>query len=144
MSILDVASQAPTRARAKTPTTFSAMRDPVHDEITGRTYQLVRNDKNGVPAMLSCEGNHPGALKVHNERARLSYERKALDYATFKPRAHATNEEVVAARAAHKAALQAERDDLTAKLAALTPATVCERTPYVTRGLTVYAERGIE
>ena len=144
MSILDVASQAPARTRAKSPTTFSAMRDAVHDEVTARTYQLVRNDKNGVPAMLSCEGNHPGALKVHNERARLSYERKALDDVAFKPAADATKEQIVAARAAHKAAIEAKRDDLTARLAALTPATVCERTPYVTRGLTVYAERGIE
>lgn len=136
MSILDVASQAPTRSRAKSPTTFALLRDAVYDDETARTYQLVRNEKNRVPYMLSCEGNHPNALAVHNERAVLTFDRKSLDDEQL-PKDADKAKAARAVRAAKHAAL-------TAKLAALTPLTVCERTPYVTRGLTVYSERGIE
>ena len=61
------------------PVQFAALREPVYDDVTGRTYQLVTRLSDDVPHTLSCAGNHADALvDTLNTRRALAHERNTL------------------------------------------------------------------
>lgn len=80
MSILATLS-APARKRTGGPQQFQPLGDHVQtfDAETDTTYALVTRISDDEPHVLYVKGSHADICSSHNERARLTHARNALD-----------------------------------------------------------------
>lgn len=78
MSVLDIAA-SPARKRSAGPAQFAPIRDQITDSETDTTYALASRVSDDEPYMIYASGVHAHIIETHNERARLTHAKSALE-----------------------------------------------------------------